>query len=46
LYIATSSQVDRIDLTNGIAGAPVVTIAKTGVNLAAGDVITNILFCK
>jgi hypothetical protein len=46
LYIATSSQVDRIDLTNGIAGAPVVTIAKTGINLAAGDVITNILFCK
>jgi hypothetical protein len=46
LYIATSSQIDRIDLTNGIAGAPVVTIAKTGINLAAGDVITNILFCK
>ena len=46
LYIATSSQVDRIDLTNGIANAPVVTIAKTGVNLLGGDVITDILFCK
>jgi len=47
LYIATSSQVDRIDLTNGIANAPVVTIAKTGGNLGtANNVITDILFCK
>jgi hypothetical protein len=46
LYIATSSQVDRIDLTNGIANAPVVTVAAAATTFLEGGVITDILFCK
>ncbi len=49
LYIATSSQVDRINLCNGIANAPIVTVAEVGKTLVGSsdrDVITDILFCK